>query len=46
MKKVLTMMAVAAFFAMSATACGAEDAAADEAKDGENTEEKAPEEAH
>jgi hypothetical protein len=46
MKKVLTMMAVAAFFAMSATACG-EAEATDEAKDGEaQTEETTPEEAH
>jgi hypothetical protein len=43
MKKVLTMMAVAAFFAMSATACGAEEAA-DESKD--DAKKDAPTEEH
>jgi hypothetical protein len=46
MKKVLTMMAVAAFFAMSATACGAEDAAADEAKDDAKKDAPTEEPAH
>ncbi|MFT7156012.1 MAG: hypothetical protein ACI8Q1_001016 [Parvicella sp.] len=46
MKKVLTMMAVAAFFAMSATACGAEEAAADESKDDAKKDAPTEEPAH